>query len=129
MSSREAVPGPGRPLCATTGGEARLIMRGMLIIPMIGAMLAGAAHAGDSGAVTLANGETFSARINGVYRDIRVCNDTGSAGDIVATISRNEPMRLAPGDCRFGHGDRVYFQGVSPGTARAIYLVSGVHQS
>ena len=87
------------------------------------------AGAGDSGAVLLSAGQTFSVRINGIYRDIRVCNDLGSAGDLIATISHNEPVRLAPGDCRFSQGDRIERCDGSTGVVRAIYLVTGVHQS
>jgi hypothetical protein len=87
------------------------------------------AFAGDSGAVLLLPGQTFSVRINGVYRDIRVCNDSGSGGDLIATISRNDPVWLAPADCRFSQGDRIELRDGSSGAVRAIYLVTGVHQS
>jgi hypothetical protein len=102
----------------------------LLIFATLAAMLLGGkAHAGDSGAVTLSVGETFSVRINGVYRDVRVCNNVGSAGDLVAIISRDDPVRLTPGACLSGHGDRVDLRNDSTGKVRAIYLVTGVHQS
>ena len=92
-------------------------------------LIAGKSRAGDSGAVTLAAGETFSVRINGVYRDIRVCNDRGSAGEIIVVISQHEPAPLAPGECRFGQGDTIHLENISPSSVRVIYLVVGVHQS
>jgi hypothetical protein len=101
----------------------------VFIVTLVAMLLGEKAYAGDSGAVLLSEGQTFSVRINGVYRDIRVCNDSGSAGDLIATISRNDPVRLAPGDCRFGQGDRIELLDGSTGVVRAIYLVTGVHQS
>jgi hypothetical protein len=101
-----------------------------LLVTLVALPLGEKAYAGDSGAVVLlSGGQRFSVRINGVYRDIRVCNDSGSAGDLIATISRNNPVRLAPGDCRFGQGDRIELLDGSTGVVRAIYLVTGVHQS
>ena len=100
-----------------------------LLVTLVAMPVGDRAYAGDSGAVLLSAGQTFSVRINGVYRDIRVCNDSGSAGDLIATISRNEPVWLAPGTCRFSQGDRIELRDGSPGVVRAIYLVTGVHQS
>ena len=105
------------------------IRRLALLVTLVAIPLREEAYAGDSGAVLLSEGQTFSVRINGVYRDIRVCNDSGSAGDLIATISRNEPVWLAPGTCRFSQGDRIELRDGSPGVVRAIYLVTGVHQS
>jgi hypothetical protein len=117
------------PLAADADGPTTMGYR--LIIAGLATLLLGAeSHAGsDSGMASLAPGETFSTRINGVYRDIRVCNDVGSAGDLTAIIGDHEPVRLAPGICHYSQGGRVRLRNDSRGGVRAIYLVSGIHQS
>jgi len=132
LSGAEAIWGKAVSVHASI--SARLVvatMRWLRLLMTLVAMLPGdRAYADDSGAIVLLSaGQTLSVRINGVYRDIRGCNDSGSAGDLIATISRNEPVRLAPGDCRFSQGDRIELCDGSTGVVRAIYLVTGVHQS
>jgi hypothetical protein len=112
-----------------TGGLLRLVAGGLALVVAIGLLFVDRAQATNSGAAVLAPGEAKSVRINGVYRDIRVCNDVESLGTIVVVISRHAPVRLAPGFCIWGGGDRVSLRNESGGTAAAIYQVTGVHQS
>ncbi len=124
------MPGAASSRCVKAN-EGLLTMRMTPIIAGFAALLLGAeSHAGsDSGTPALAPGETFSVRINGVYRDIRVCNDVSSAGSLTVIIGNHEPVVQTPGTCHFSHGDRISLRNDSSGALRATYLVSGKHQS
>jgi len=63
-------------------------------------LLAGAALAADGGTFTLAPGEVRSVSVGSTDREIHVCNDLGSAGDLLVVIGDHDPLRLAPGICK-----------------------------
>jgi hypothetical protein len=92
-------------------------------------LLAGAALAADGGAFTLAPGEVRSASVGSTDREIHVCNDFGSAGDLVAIIGDHDPLLLAPGVCKWGHGGRITLRNDSKSIVRCAFQVVGKHQS
>jgi len=97
-------------------------------------VLVGADAFAGSGSPTLAAGEILTIRTSVVYRDIKVCNDSASQGDLLAAFGSNEPVRLAPGMCqpvgsrrphhpaqRFGRDHRIGLPGVDLlGAKRAL---------
>ena len=96
-----------------------------LMLAILAAQLfGGGALAGDFGASTLAVGEVRTIHTGVVYREIRICNNVGSAGDLVTVIGGNDPIRLAPGMCERNRGDRFELRNVSTGPIASSYKVS-----
>ena len=87
-------------------------------------VLVGADAFAGSGSPTLAAGEILTIRTSVVYRDIKVCNDSASQGDLLAAFGSNEPVRLAPGMCHWDHGDRITLHNDSAATVASTYRVS-----
>ena len=88
------------------------------------AMTTGAAVAG-SGSPTLAPGETRIIHTGLVYRDIKLCNESQSQGNLLAIIGGNEAVWLAPGMCARQPGDTITLSNESAGSVILTYLVSG----
>ena len=86
--------------------------------------LAGADAFAGSGSPTLAAGETLTIGTSVVYRDIKVCNDSASGGDLLASFGSDEPVRLAPGMCHWDHGDHITLRNDSAATIASTYRVS-----
>ena len=88
------------------------------------AMTTGAAVAA-SGSPTLAPGETRIIHTGLVYRDIKLCNESQSQGNLLAIIGGNEAVWLAPGMCARQPGDTMTLSNESAGSVILTYLVSG----
>ena|SRR6516164_742856 len=105
-----------------------------LALAILSAELVGVDAFAGSGSTTLTAEETITIRTSVVYRDIKVCNDSASQGDLLAAFGSNEPVRLAPGMCqpvgsrrphhpaqRFGRDHRIGLPGVDLlGAKRAL---------
>jgi hypothetical protein len=95
------------------------------------ALLAGCAGSGPSGGefgtFALQPRETRNIETGHIYRNMRVCNDAGSAGPIAATIDDHQLRELQAGVCAedLGNSLLVHNQssGVAHGTYRTIYDV------
>ena len=98
-------------------------MRIGLAVAILSALAGADAFAG-SGSPTLAAGETLTIGTSVVYRDIKVCNDSASGGDLLASFGSDEPVRLAPGMCHWDHGDRITLHNDSAATIASAYRVS-----
>ena len=87
------------------------------------ALAAGPVFAG-SGSPTLSPGETRIVHTGLVYRDIKLCNESESQGDLLAVIGSNEAIRLAPGMCAWQPGDSMTLRNESAGLVLLTYRVS-----
>jgi len=83
--------------------------------------LAGPAGAMEYGSFSLKPGEIRDIRIGSTYRRLRVCNELGSAGAIVATIGDYQPHTLGPGLCAEDYGDVIRLQNSASGVASGTY--------
>src|SRR5689334_645168 len=88
-----------------------------------GPVFAGPVFAG-SGSPTLSPGETRIVHTGLVYRDIKLCNESESQGDLEAVIGGNEAIRLAPGMCAWQPGDSMTLRNESAGLVLLTYRVS-----
>jgi hypothetical protein len=79
------------------------------------------AIAADFGVVSLDHGAAKSVSIGGSGRNLRVCNDAGSASSVLVTIGGNAPRYLTSGLCAEDIGDRVTMQNLGSGTATIDY--------
>jgi len=95
-----------------------------LALAILSAELVGVDAFAGSGSTTLTAGETLTIRTSVVYRDIKVCNDSASQGDLLAAFGSNEPVRLAPGMCQWDRGDRITLRNDSAATIASAYRVS-----
>ena len=70
------------------------------------------------GGFTLAPHEMRSIQIRSANRGngIRLCNNSGSAGPLDATIGDRNPIVLQPGECTRDYGDRIALSNASAGT-------------
>jgi hypothetical protein len=87
------------------------------------AVTTGAAVAG-SGSPALAPGETRIIHTGLVYRDIKLCNESQSQGNLLAVIGSSEAIRLAPGMCASQTGDSITLSNESAGSVLLTYRVS-----
>jgi hypothetical protein len=89
------------------------------------ALLAGCAASGPSnsefGSFTLQPGETRRVETGHIYRNMRVCNEAGSAGAITATIDDHQLRELQAGVCAEDLGNSVLVHNQSNGVARGTY--------
>jgi hypothetical protein len=93
----------------------------VLVLAAVATGLAAAnAEAQDAGSFTLAPGEARHINI-GFYREIRVCNDVGSAGSFEMRVSDQSPTQLGPGVCWRDSGDNLALHNNSAGPASGIY--------
>src|SRR5438876_9570572 len=81
----------------------RRLMLGTLAV----LLFAGAALAADGGSFLLAPGEVRSVSVGSTDREIHVCNDLGSAGDLTVVIGDLDALCLATGICKWDHGGRI----------------------
>jgi hypothetical protein len=92
---------------------------------VIVALLAGCAGSGPSGGefgtFTLQPGETRKIETGHIYRNMRVCNEAGSAGPIAATIDDHQLRELQAGVCAEDLGNSVLVHNQSSGVARGTY--------
>jgi hypothetical protein len=100
---------------------------------MIGlGLLAAPAMAADSGRVSLQPGEAKQIYIGSTARELRICNDSTSGGELAITLGSREPFSLVPGRCAYDSGDRIVAsnRGDSPALATWVtdYGPSGDHQ-
>jgi hypothetical protein len=86
-------------------------------------LLGSSVLAGDFGSSTLAAGEVRTVRTSLTYRDIRLCNNAGSDGDLVAIIGGNDPVRLTPGMCVQNRGDKFTMRNESTSSVVSTYKV------
>jgi hypothetical protein len=77
--------------------------------------------AADFGSFTLAPGESRTIHIGASYRNIRVCNDLGSAGSFEVAIGDHDPVVLQPGLCRRDSGDGIALRSLSAESATGLY--------
>jgi hypothetical protein len=108
---------------------ATIALRQLILAALLGQFLVGEALAARGGHFTLAPGEVRSIAIGSTYRDIRVCNDLKSVDDLGVTWGDNDPVRLWPGICKSGRGDRITLRNDSKSTVFCVVLVIGKHQS
>jgi hypothetical protein len=100
-----------------------------MLVVLLAQLPMGSVQAQDSAAFTLAPGEARWARMGASYRDIRICNDLASQGDLTAIVGEHQPLVLAPGRCKWDHGDRILLRNDSNAPVIGLYQVTGVHQS
>jgi hypothetical protein len=66
-------------------------------------------------------GETRVIQTGYIYRNMRVCNEAGSAGPIAATIDNHQLHVLQAGVCAEDLGSSVLLHNQSSGEARGTY--------
>lgn len=92
-------------------------------------LFVGATLAADGAAFVLAPGEIRTVYIGMTDREIHICNYVGSAGDLVAVVADQDPLRLAPGICKWKSGDRITLRNDSKSNVTCLFEVVGKHQS
>jgi hypothetical protein len=105
------------------------ICRLMVLAALMGHFLVGAALAAGGGYFVLVPGEARTIEIASTYREIHICNDMRSVGDLQVAFPDREPVRLAPGVCRWGHGDHVGLRNDSKSVVFCLFQIVGKHQS
>ena len=100
-----------------------MIRRSHLAVFALAVTIAGPAAAGaaEFGSFTLKPGESQTIRTGSTYRQLKVCNDTQSAGQLDAIIGASDVIHLAPGICAEWSGDTIQLRNVSNGTVTGIY--------
>jgi hypothetical protein len=83
--------------------------------------LAGSAAAAEFGSFTLQAGESQTVRIGSTYRQLKVCNDSESAGQLDAIIGTSDVIHLKPGICAEWNGDTIQLRNMSNGVISGIY--------
>jgi hypothetical protein len=95
---------------------------GLIAVVLLAGCAGGAptdsAYASIFGGFTLAPHETRNIQIRSSNRGngIRLCNNSGSAGPLDATIGNRNPIVLQPGECTRDYGDRIALSNASAGT-------------
>ncbi len=79
------------------------------------------AIAAEFGSFTLQAGESQTIRIGSTYRQLKVCNDSESAGVLDAIIGTSDVIHLQPGICAEWNGDTIQVHNVSGGVVSGIY--------
>jgi len=95
-----------------------------LALAILAAQLINHGAFAGAGSATLAAGESRIIRAGTVYRDIKVCNDVESRGDLLAAIGGSDPVRLSPGMCQWDRGDSIILRNESTATVASTYKVS-----
>jgi hypothetical protein len=107
---------------AARRGRARLAAAAAAIATLLaGCAGSGQSVPGEFGSFTLKPGETRQIQTGYIYRNMRVCNDAGSAGPITATIDDHLPRELLAGVCAEDLGNSVLLHNQSNGVARGTY--------
>ena len=65
------------------------------------------ACADSCSAFTLAVSESLTFHTGSVYRNVHICNNVLSGGDLTVIIVGRDPIRLAPGICTTQNGNQV----------------------
>jgi hypothetical protein len=103
--------------------------RRQLILAALAAQLfIGTALAVNGGSFTLVPGGVHSVSVSATDRAIHVCNQYGSMGDLVIVVSGSDPIRLAPGICKWESGDSITFHNDSKASVTTVFEVVGKHQ-
>jgi hypothetical protein len=92
-----------------------------LVAAVVITMAAGTAHSQNFGAITLGMGESRTVSIGPTFRDLRVCNDATSAGQVVVKIGSSWDRRLSPGQCAQDRGNMIALRNGIRGTAKITY--------
>jgi hypothetical protein len=92
-----------------------------LAVAIGGLAAAAGAGAAEFGAFTLQPGQSQTIQIGSTYRQLKVCNDTESAGQLDAVIGTSDVIHLGPGICGEWSGDRIMLHNVSNGVVSGIY--------
>jgi hypothetical protein len=92
-----------------------------IVAALVSSMAAGTAHSQTFGAVTLGMGESRTVSIGPTFRDLRVCNDATSAGEVVVKIGSSWDRRLSPGRCAQDRGNMIALRNGIRGTAKITY--------
>jgi hypothetical protein len=79
------------------------------------------AAAADFGSFTLQPGQSQTIRIGSTYRQLKLCNDTESAGQLDAIIGTSDVIHLGPGICAEWSGDTIQLHNVSNGLVSGVY--------
>ncbi len=82
---------------------------------------AGSAAAAELGSFTLQAGQSQTIRIGSTYRQLKVCNDSESAGLLDAIIGTSDVIHLKPGICAEWNGDTIQLRNMSNGVVSGIY--------
>jgi hypothetical protein len=73
------------------------------------------------GNLTLGAGQSRQISIGPTFRDMRVCNDLKSTGQVVVKIGSSWDRTLKPGHCAQDRGNMIYFRNLTLGTAKITY--------
>jgi len=90
-------------------------------VAIAGLAAATSAGAAEFGSITLQAGQSQTIRIGSTYRQIKVCNDTESTGQLDAIIGTSDVIHLGPGICGEWSGDTIMLHNVSNGVVSGIY--------
>src|SRR5215468_8866683 len=101
-----------------------MTIRPYVAVAIISLELVGGGASAGSGSPSLAAGETRTIHTSGVSRDVKVCNDSVSQGDLLAVIGSNDAVRLAPGMCIWESGDSITLRNDSSASILSTYRVS-----
>lgn len=93
----------------------------LVLAVAIACSLAETALAAEFGSFTLQPGESQTIRIGSTYRQLKVCNDTKSAGLLDAIIGTSDVIHLKPGICAEWNGDTIQVRNMSSGVVNGIY--------
>jgi hypothetical protein len=85
---------------------------------VLGFVVAGVrlACADTCGAFSLAGSESRTFHTGSVYRNVHICNNVLSEGDLTVIIVGRDPVRLAPGICTTQNGNQVTLNQNSKGS-------------
>lgn len=87
------------------------------LVTIMTALASVGASAASFGILTLPPGAAKTVSLGVASRNLRVCNDSGSAGAVLVTIGGNAPHYLASGLCAEDIGDRLTIQSLAAGPA------------
>jgi hypothetical protein len=92
-----------------------------LLLAAFASTLPGSALGQTFGNVTLVAGQSRQISIGPTFRDLRVCNDLTSTGEVVVKIGSSWDRTLKPGLCAQDRGNMIYFRNLTLGTAKITY--------
>jgi hypothetical protein len=90
-------------------------------VAIAGLAVGSSAGAAEFGSFTLQPGQSQTIRIGSTYRQLKICNDTESAGQLDAIIGTSDVIHLGPGICAEWSGDTIQLHNVSNGVVSGIY--------
>ena len=92
-----------------------------LAVAIAGLGAATSAGAAEFGSFTLQAGQSQTIQIGSTYRQLKLCNDSESAGQLDAVIGTSDVIHLGPGICAEWSGDRIMLHNVSGGVVSGVY--------